>query len=59
MEQEKQCCGSDYCKENKNKNCGGCAMGGGVYGLGFVGAAIYFTGHATGFGQACWVCSRQ
>jgi len=50
MEQEKQCCGSDCCcKENKNKNCGGCDMGGVVYCLGFVGAAIYFIGQATGF----------
>jgi len=32
-------------KENVQKN----ATGGAVYGLGFIGAAIYFISHATGF----------
>ena len=32
-------------KENVQKN----ATGGVVYGLGFIGAAIYFISHATGF----------
>ena len=33
------------CGENK----GSCGMSGGVYGLGFVGAAVYFIQTATGF----------
>jgi hypothetical protein len=28
---------------------GGAAAGGGIYGLGFIGAAIYFIGHAATF----------
>ena len=31
------------------KSCGGCSMGGGAYGLGFIGAAIYYISTATGF----------
>ena len=30
---------------------GGAAGGGAVYGLGFIGALIYFIGHATSFGM--------
>jgi hypothetical protein len=32
-----------------NGNKGGAAAGGGIYGLGFIGAAIYFIGHAATF----------
>ena len=33
--------------KKENVQCG--APGGAVYGLGFIGAAIYFISHATGF----------
>jgi len=33
----------------KGKNYSGCGSGGAVYGLGFVGAAIYYVSTATGF----------
>lgn len=36
----------DCCKNNKG---GGCAPAGAVYGMGFVGAAVYFIQHASGF----------
>lgn len=36
---------SNCCKTNHTGN----ASGGAVYGLGFIGAAIYFISHATGF----------
>ncbi len=29
--------------------CGNCGCGSAVYGLGFIGAAIYYISHATGF----------
>ena len=29
--------------------CGACGCGGAVYGLGFIGAAIYYISNATGF----------
>jgi hypothetical protein len=29
--------------------CGACSCGGAVYGLGFIGAAIYYISNATGF----------
>ncbi|MBN2745264.1 MAG: hypothetical protein JXR34_00925 [Bacteroidales bacterium] len=32
---------------DKNQNCN--ATGGAIYGLGFIGAAIYFISHAVGF----------
>ncbi len=34
----------------KIKNCGG-GGGGAVYGLGFIGAAVYFIQHAANFGE--------
>jgi hypothetical protein len=44
-------------KSQKNKQkcdcnkcgCGTCSCGGAVYGLGFIGAAIYYISNATGF----------
>jgi hypothetical protein len=33
----------------KNHICGNCGSGGAVYGLGFIGAAIYYVSTATGF----------
>ena len=44
-------------KKQKNKQkcdcnkcgCGACSCGGAVYGLGFIGAAIYYISNATGF----------
>ncbi|MCL4386999.1 hypothetical protein M1307_01210 [Patescibacteria group bacterium] len=36
------------CKLGKGK--GGCAGGGAIYGLGLIGAAIYFIQHADSFG---------
>lgn len=35
--------------KNINRCCGGGGMGGAVYGLGFVGAAIYFIQHSVTF----------
>ena len=35
---------------NSNSNRGGGAAGGGVYGLAFIGAAVYYIGHAATFG---------
>lgn len=40
---DEKCCG------NSNRNHSSTASGGAVYGLGFIGAAIYFISHATGF----------
>ncbi len=37
------------CKENKNQNHQANATGGAVYGLGLIGAAIYFISNATSF----------
>lgn len=38
------------CKGHKHHRHGGTACGGGaVYGLGFIGAAVFFIGHATSF----------
>jgi hypothetical protein len=36
---------------NKNMKCNmaGCGSGGAIYGLGFIGAAIYYISHATSF----------
>jgi len=31
-----------------------CGTSGAVYGLGMIGAAIYFIGHATSFGMGVW-----
>jgi hypothetical protein len=39
----------DKCCEGSNRNHQATASGGAVYGLGFIGAAIYFISHATGF----------
>lgn len=39
----------ENCCESKNRNHQATASGGAVYGLGFIGAAIYFISHATGF----------
>jgi hypothetical protein len=39
-------------RKNKNKcvmMCGSCQSGGAVYGLGFIGAVIYYISTATGF----------
>ncbi|MDD3077706.1 MAG: hypothetical protein PHH37_01210 [Paludibacter sp.] len=41
-ENEKKCC-------DKNNNRQATATGSAVYGLGLIGAAIYFISHATGF----------
>lgn len=49
---DKDCCGDDCCKENdccKSSKNGNAASGSVVYFLGFVGAAIYFIGHAATF----------
>ena len=35
--------------KNKITCCGGCKCGGALYGLGFIGAAIYYISTATGF----------
>jgi hypothetical protein len=46
MEEEiknKDCCGKNHKKMN------GCGGGGAVYGLGLLGAAVYFIQHATTF----------
>jgi hypothetical protein len=45
---ESGCC-SD--KSNRNMNMGGHAGGGAVYGLGLIGALVYFIQHATSFGD--------
>lgn len=37
----------EYCGCNCGRNYGGC--GGAVYGLGFVGALVYYIAHATSF----------
>ena len=39
-------CDNDCCSRSKNRNVEGC---GGLYGLGFLGAAFFFIGHATSF----------
>jgi len=39
------CCDVKVC--SCNSTCGAC--GGGVYGLGFIGAAVYYISQATGF----------
>jgi len=41
-----ECCGPET-KDRKAVKCGGVA--GGLYGLGFIGAAVYFIGHAATF----------
>ena len=33
----------------KNKICGCCGGFGGIYGLGFIGAVVYYISHASGF----------
>ncbi len=46
-----ECCKDNCCSENYKKYKHGNANGGGaIYGLGFIGAAIYFIGHAATFG---------
>ncbi len=46
-----ECCSEDDYKKYmfKRHHKGGGAMGGGVYGLAFIGAAIYFIQHSTTF----------
>lgn len=39
---------AECCPPKKGPNCGAC--GGGMYGLGFIAAAIYFIQHAATFG---------
>ncbi len=39
-------CDNECCSRGKNRNVEGC---GGLYGLGFLGAAFFFIGHATSF----------
>lgn len=42
----------DKIMKNNMQNCGcasGCGCAGGFYGLGFIGAAIYYISHATTF----------
>ena len=41
----KNCCQSD--KEKNMKNSGGCGV---IYGMGFLGALVYFMQHANSFG---------
>ncbi len=37
-------------KKDKCNSCnGGCSMGGAFYGIGFIGAAVYYISTATGF----------
>lgn len=36
-------------KAECRRSSSGGAVGGGIYGLGFIGAAIYYISHATGF----------
>ncbi len=36
-------------KENSRRDIGSCGPAGAVYGLGVVGAAVYYISHATGF----------
>ena len=36
------------------KNVQNCGTSGAVYGLGFIGAAIYFIAHAAGFWMGVW-----
>ena len=40
----------------KNKKCGihDCGASGAVYGLGFIGAAVYYISTATGFWNGVW-----
>lgn len=55
MEQEikKECCGENCCGSKKsNSACGAC--GGGIYGLAFVGALVYYIQHATSFWMGVW-----
>ena len=40
--------GEEYCSSSSSKNYGG-HTGGAVYGLGFIGAAVYFISTASGF----------
>jgi len=51
MEQDNKkndCCGEDCCRKERGamKTCGGAEA---VYGLGFIGAAIFYIQHATTF----------
>ena len=39
----------DNCSCDLHSSCGSCNCGGAVYGLGFIGAAIYYISIATGF----------
>jgi hypothetical protein len=42
---KQECCSEKYCRPNNS-----CPQNGAVYGLGFVGAVVYFIGQATTFG---------
>lgn len=44
---ETGCCGN----HGRNMNMGGHAGGGAVYGMGVIGALVYFIQHATSFGE--------
>jgi hypothetical protein len=47
---EKSCCGMFGKKGMCCRRGSGCGGNGAVYGLGFIGAAVYFVGQATTFG---------
>lgn len=36
-------------EKNKSCKCAGCGCGGAIYGLGFLGSAVYYISAATGF----------
>ena len=42
----------NVCKPGMRGGCGGC--GGALYGMGFLGAAIYYISTATGFWNGVW-----
>ena len=44
----------DGCCEKSNMKMGGNASGGAVYGMGFVGAAVYFIQNADSFGMGVY-----
>lgn len=48
MKNKNNMCGCENHIRSKN-NMGGCGTAGAVYGLGFIGAAVYYISHATGF----------
>ncbi len=47
----KEAKGSGCCKSKNYGNMGGHAGGGAVYGMGLIGALVYFIQHATSFGD--------